>query len=330
MRFSPSHRCGIVQRGQFAANFIMPTGKSTIRYPAVILISVIALLRPAPAHACPPWETGGEMAGTIQHPKVVESSGLAASRRSAGRFWTHNDSGDQPRLFLFDGDGGHAGAVKFKQIEAEDWEDMAVGPCSAGSDESCLYVADIGDNKAERETVSILRAPEPELPEELSGTLMLEPPTVIEFRYPGGPRDADAMMVHPETGTLYVVEKTSNKKAAIFRIPRDEGSDDTPVVAKPVGTISVNRGFGGHVTGGDISPAGDEFSVRTYIKVFTFCADEESFESAIEADPIESHPRFSLQSESLAYGTDGKTLWFTSEGKRAPQVRMRRHGTSSE
>ena len=35
--------------------------------------------------------------------EVRESSGLAVSRAYPGVFWTHNDSGDRPRLYALDG-----------------------------------------------------------------------------------------------------------------------------------------------------------------------------------------------------------------------------------
>ena len=44
----------------------------------------------------------GTQSGQLAAPQIVESSGVAASRLSRGMFWTHNDSGDGPLLFLID------------------------------------------------------------------------------------------------------------------------------------------------------------------------------------------------------------------------------------
>src|SRR5687767_14630941 len=38
----------------------------------------------------------------LENQSVKESSGIAASRRNAGIFWTHNDSGDGPFIYAFD------------------------------------------------------------------------------------------------------------------------------------------------------------------------------------------------------------------------------------
>jgi len=294
----------------------------------VIVSALVAaaawLAVPSPADACEGFEPGGQMAGTVEHRRITEASGLVASRRAQNRFWTHNDSSGAARLYALDAKGRHVAAAELPNGLADDWEDMAAGPCQPGGEQTCLYVADIGDNGTDRESVVIYRTPEPEIPEETSTTLTLEAPTVHEYRYPEGPRDAETLMVHPETGALYVVEKTGAEKAGVYRVPRAAADEDSPPEADQIGTLSVNRGLQGHVTGGDISPDGDEFSIRTYIKVFTYCTDGDDFETIFEAEPVESHPRFTIQSESLAYGPAGESLWFTSEGRRAPLVRMGR------
>jgi len=43
--------------------------------------------------------------------ELPEGSGVAASRRTPGRFWSHNDSGD-PVLFALDGDGRVIGRLR--------------------------------------------------------------------------------------------------------------------------------------------------------------------------------------------------------------------------
>lgn len=46
------------------------------------------------------YNTGRETA-RLANQAIAESSGLACSRTTPGVFWTHNDSGDQARLFAF-------------------------------------------------------------------------------------------------------------------------------------------------------------------------------------------------------------------------------------
>jgi len=63
---------------------------------------------------------------------LTEGSGLAASRRTPGRFWSHNDSGD-PVLFALDGDGRVIGRLRIAGAVVEDWEALAVRSCPSGS-----------------------------------------------------------------------------------------------------------------------------------------------------------------------------------------------------
>ncbi|VAX19112.1 hypothetical protein MNBD_IGNAVI01-2275, partial [hydrothermal vent metagenome] len=66
--------------------------------------------------------------GIIESNEINEASGIAASRKNPGLFWTHNDSGDNARLFAFDSLGRHRGEFLLAGIQNRDWEDIAIGP----------------------------------------------------------------------------------------------------------------------------------------------------------------------------------------------------------
>jgi len=316
-----------------------PPGRSA-RVPAFALAALVAvagvvLPNSARAQECPPWRDGGEQTGRIQSEEISESSGLAASRRHDGRFWTHNDSGNSNRIFLYRSDGVVAATGHILGAAAKDWEDMAIGPCSAtsgpGNTEQCIYLADIGDNKEKRETVEILKFPEPDLPDQRPASIPIDEWDRIEFEYEQGPRDAETVMVHPETAKIYVIQKNNSVEAPVFRVPNRSTSDSKPHSAKKFTELRIARGLGRQVTGGDISPDGREFSIRTYVKVYTYCADsDESFESAFSASPVISQPRLTIQSEGVAYDSEDDYLWFTSEGKEPPMVRMKRAPAGTE
>ncbi|HEU0054599.1 MAG TPA: hypothetical protein VFQ39_15535, partial [Longimicrobium sp.] len=138
---------------------------------------------------------------------VHESSGAAVSRRSAGVFWTHNDSG-QPVLHAMDAEGREVGKVRVAGAELVDWEDLASGPCPGGGD--CLYVADIGDNGAKRADVVIYRVPEP-----APGDAETRPAEALRLRYPDGPQDAEAFFVLPD-GSLNIVSKGETGPIALY------------------------------------------------------------------------------------------------------------------
>ena len=97
---------------------------------------------------------------------ITEASGLAASRRNPGVWWTHNDSGGPNQVFALSDSGALLSTITLTNAENRDWEDIAVGPPS-GHGGATLYVADSGDNTViqdptgGRGNVRIYRLPEP-------------------------------------------------------------------------------------------------------------------------------------------------------------------------
>ncbi|MCA1559796.1 MAG: hypothetical protein LC804_05865 [Acidobacteria bacterium] len=125
---------------------------------------------------------------------LPEASGVAASHRTPGVFWAHNDSGD-PVIFALHERGAIKGRVRVAGAQVDDWEDIAVGPCAHGS---CLYIADIGDNSGTRNRITLYRVPEP-LPSD-AATDAVE---VFHATYPDGAHDAEALFVTPDSDVGY-------------------------------------------------------------------------------------------------------------------------------
>jgi hypothetical protein len=151
--------------------------------------------------------------GTVETELLTEISGLAASRSQPDVLWAHNDSGDTARVFAMGVDGQHLGSYTLAGIDAVDWEDMAIGPGPVeGAD--YLYLADIGDNPAERPDVIVYRAPEPDAgaSDDLTGV------KTLVLRYPDKPHDAEVLLVDPLDGALYIITKEiTGGPSTVFR-----------------------------------------------------------------------------------------------------------------
>jgi hypothetical protein len=303
--------------------------RPTLKFLPHILLATLALLAvptAVPAQECPGFDSSATASTRLEHDDIDESSGLAASRRHKGMFWTHNDSGDDPRLFMVDGEGKHIGELKLGDVPFVDVEDMAVAPCEPGADESCIYVGDIGDNRAKRPQVLIYKLREPELPQDRPFSIEAKALERIVLQYDEGPRNAETLMVHPTTLDLFIVGKNTTGTSGVWTTtastvaqPKSRVLERTTTVQTP-SPIQLGR----YITAGDISPNGSRISLRTYLAVFTWCvAEDQTVVEALEADPTVSSTPGMVQAEALAYDLDGESIWLTSERRPTPLIRLR-------
>ena len=105
--------------------------------------------------AIAPWTARGQAVDfesrLLQSDAISESSGLVASRTHDGVFWTHNDSGDAPRIFAIDRSGALLAEVVVEGARNRDWEDIAI------DDTGHLFLADIGNNGSQRLDLTVYK-----------------------------------------------------------------------------------------------------------------------------------------------------------------------------
>jgi hypothetical protein len=152
---------------------------------------------------------------TLQDPRITESSSLATSYYRKGRLWTANDSGGGTTLYAVGRGGATVRTFELRGASHLDWEGMAR---SVVDGVSYLYVGDIGDNGSRRPSIFVHRVKEPQ-PSRPSGTLRRH--RTYELRYPDGPHNAEALMVHPRTHRIFVVTKVKGAEGAIYRAPSE-------------------------------------------------------------------------------------------------------------
>ena len=261
---------------------------------------------PAPEGFGPP-----ELVGQVADLEVDESSGLAASRRNPGLLWTHNDSGDEPRVYCLTAQGASCGTWTVAGADAFDWEDMAAGPGPA-ADEPYLYLGDIGDNRANRPNVVVYRVREPAArPGGGSGAASTSAAEALPLRFADGPHDAEALMVHPTTGDIYVVTKALTG-GGVYKAPAG-----TSVLIRVAG---IDLGLGEAVTAGDISPDGRRVALGTYRRGYELSlpAGAGVFDAVWTQPPVPVELGVRVQGETIAYRLDGDGLFTTSEKTPVP------------
>ncbi|KUJ69826.1 hypothetical protein ACZ90_08515 [Streptomyces albus subsp. albus] len=232
---------------------------------------------------------------TIEDDRITESSGLAASHLHPGVYWTHNDSEDGPYVYAVDSRTGRTVAtVTLRGIgRPRDVEAISIGP------DGNIYVGDIGDNLGGSwSKVWIYRFPEPR---QLRNTTVTA--TQFDVRYQGGPRNAEAMMVDPRSGRVYIASKSD---------------DDPGLYAGPAklstGGVNVFRrvtDLGMEVTDGAFSPDGSRLLLRGYFSVAEFHWGPKGLGKRVSDDPSLPLQR---QGESVTFTPDGGTLMYGTEG----------------
>jgi hypothetical protein len=236
--------------------------------------------------------------------ELPEGSGLAASRRTPGRFWSHNDSGD-PVLVALDDAGRVTGRLRIDGATVEDWESVAVGPCPSGS---CIYLADIGDNDAERDRITIYRILEPAA---ANGSVKVS--DVFHATYPDGAHDAESLLIAPD-GRLHIVTKGETGPVSMYRFPNDLKTGTT-VRLERVGEPRESRpaAENDRVTDGAVSPNGQWVALRSLNSVTFYRAAELLTGKWREVGRVSLTIVREPQGEGVTFGSDS-TVYLMSEG----------------
>ncbi|MEI7033517.1 WD40 repeat domain-containing protein [Streptomyces pratensis] len=243
---------------------------------------------------------------TIGDPRITESSGLAASRVHPGVYWTHNDSDDGPYVYAVDSRTGKTVAtITLRGVgEPRDVEAVSIGP------DGDLYVGDIGDNlDGAWDHVWIYRFPEPD-------TLRDAAVTAVQYdvTYADGARNAEALMVHPKNGRVYIASKNEGG-GGLYEGPARLSTGSANVFRR-VDEVPW-------VTDGAFSPDGTRLALRSY-----FSAREYAFEDGRLGEDRAVAAPFQRQAESVTYTADGSALMFGTEGARSGVVRVEVDGGS--
>ncbi|WP_433382136.1 hypothetical protein ACQPZX_18375 [Actinoplanes sp. CA-142083] len=268
---------------------------------ATVLGIGLALVTPGVALAGPQREC------RVEDRRMTELSGLVATESG---YVVVNDGSDDPaarKIFYLDKKCQVTRTVSYPS-RPRDTEDMGLAP------DGTLWVADIGDNDANRDTVGLWRLP--------PGA---KKPELFRLSYPDGAHDAEALLITP-AGTPIVVTKTV-AEAGVYepvgalRAGRTTALKRLASVTLPITTTSNPFSFAGGlvITGGAVSPDGRHAVLRTYADAFEFDVVGGDVAGAItKGDPRQIPLPNEPQGESVAYTPDGTAILTISEVSRQP------------
>lgn len=242
----------------------------------------------------------------LTNTQVIESSGITASLRRDDVLWTHNDSGDTPRLFAFDTAGRDLGTIAVKPAEAIDWEDI----CSVTIDDKpCLVVADTGDNQRRRDHATLYIVEEPDLATDRVARVI----RALPFTYEDSPQNCEGLAVSPDEQVFYLASRGKRNERKLYELPF------TGTVARLVTSLSHP-----HVTAMDISRDGRYAVLLTQENTAIEYRREagESWPQAFARTPRILPIPEAMQAEAICYSPDGDALYVTSEGSPCPLWRI--------
>lgn len=250
--------------------------------------------------------------GHVNAAAATELSGLVLSQTQPGVLWTHNDSSDRPRVFAVASDGRLLATLDVSGAQAFDWEDIA-------DSRDGLLIGDIGDNLAQRPSISVYRVAEASVTSSGAGAVTrTAPASRIELRYPDGPRDAETLLRDPGSGALVIVAKSYGETAGVY-------VDDHPTAGGAVTTLrrtGTLRALGA-ITAGDVSADGRVVALRSYDRAYIWARRRgESLAGVLRRKPCSPpiHLFVEGQGESLALDRAGDAFYTVPEGKR-PAIR---------
>jgi hypothetical protein len=263
---------------------------------------LLAVAPPAGAEEAPasPTPAAGTTYCTITDPRLAELSGLVVLD---DRMLAIADGGDRLSVLVLD-DSCTVTDERNAPVDPYDPEDLGV------SADGTIWVADTGDNRAERATVA-LHALRPD------GDAAL-----YRLTYPDGAHDAEALLMAPD-GTPYLVTKEVLGASQVFR-PAAELVDGGTVALEQAATVNLTLtgtpggpvGRAGQllVTGGAVSGDGRLIALRTYTDAYLWPLTGSDVAAALAKDPIRIALPDSPQGEAISFGTDNRGIVIASEG----------------
>jgi hypothetical protein len=242
--------------------------------------------------------------GRLRNADMSEASGLVASARFPGSFWTHNDSGFGAEVFLIDSTGYSQSVILLETITNRDFEDIA-------RFQNTIYVADIGDNRAVRSEISVIAFEEPSS----VGSQSVTPSAVYRMTYPDGARDAETLLIDPITRDWYIITKRESS-VRVYRYAYPQNAAETVELERIPGVLPMTS-----VVAGDVSPDGTEILAKTYDVVYYWKRQgDEPLSATLFRAPIEVPYTSEPQGEAIAFALSGSGFFTTTEeGSNEPQ-----------
>ncbi|MGX9417589.1 hypothetical protein ACWU4D_09580 [Vibrio sp. WJH972] len=266
----------------------------------------------------------------IDDHRLSEASGIAVSRIDEQLLWLNNDSGNANTIYAVTTEGELRTSITLAGVENRDWEDLASFTFKG---KPYLLVADVGDNDEEWTSYNIYIIPEPDLSYRAKTDIVIEPTWHIEFSYPDGSHDSEAVAVDVQRERIMLLTKRDDVPK-LFELPLVANGK---MVATDLGEIypipdASGKGFsfvrlfnyGNRPTAMDISADGKNLAILTYEGVYLYQnSSENPWDGIFSKPPIEIELPNMKQAEAIGFDQSGQYLYVTSEKVPSPLYKLR-------
>ncbi|MEV4314551.1 hypothetical protein [Actinocrispum sp. NPDC049592] len=269
---------------------------------AMLVLGMAALLVGTPAAAEPSTQC------TVSERSIGELSGLVADK---DHLYAINDGGTKLNVFVLNRSTCKLEKSITNKADPYDVEDLARTPDGA------FWLADIGDNNKNRETVALTKLS----PDGKTATL-------YRLTYPDGAHDAEALLIDRK-GVPYIVTKVPLGAAGVYRPDgplqssgptklTQVGSVDLQTTETPGGPTRIPHSIASVlVTGGAVAADGTVIALRTYTDAYLYSAPDGDVLAALGRTPVQVPLPNEPQGEAIAFDPDGNLL-SGSEGAGQP------------
>jgi hypothetical protein len=246
----------------------------------------------------------GQKLSKLRSDQLGEISGGVASINNPGLFWLHNDSGNEPELYLVD-DSLKVLFTCSLDVENRDWEDMAIGPGPVAG-RTYIYLGEIGDNLSKYDKKHIFRFEEP-VWDRHSRDLDITDVDTISFTLEGKNKDTETLLLDPSSKDIYIISKR-DEPVWVYRLKFPYSADSTLVAAK-LFSLPFTQ-----IVSGDISPDGKKILLKNYEHVY-FWENIKGLAvtEALKQKPFEIPYEIEPQGETIMWGRDGSGFYTVSE-----------------
>ena len=267
-----------------------------------------------------------EFAGIPDANKLNELSGLTRSNTHKDIYWALNDGDNPSELIAIDSQAQTKSILEIEGVRNIDWEDIAT---FKHNNENYLAIADTGDNGGIRSELFIHIIKEPK---KLLANSKASISRTIQFKWPDGPRDSEAMVADEKHQQFLFISK-KRVPAQLFALAFDAKNGDSPIllatlegIEQPDEKIMNDKNdygrYRAQITGADISPDGKWLAVLNYQQVNFFYIPTGDIPKQLTSKLSITLP-WLPQAEGIAFSADGNSILIGSEQSPTPLIRYR-------